>query len=673
MRIRPWHRDSQGQANEVAKKDVLRNISLRFKLLMILLLPLVGFLWLAGLFIADRYQTLRDMEATVQASATAQKVSRLIDTLQRERGASGVYLGSQGKVMKNRLPVMRRDTDEAIEAVRASLSAAGGQGEAVAALNALQGTRGQIDALGIDGRESGARFTATIKSLIGFTYALKNSVDVIQLSEALGSLNQFIEMKERAGRERATLGVVFDQDHFDAGLLASFSGNLGEFSAYLENFRRAAPADFVRQFDEKLQQPSSLEVARLQRLAFDVPLGAPLGVNPEAWFETATTRIDLLGQVEEALGKSVGDMAATARARASVQLWTTLALVLGALLAVTLLSYVIIRNINRSVAAVNEALVALSSRDLTARAAYQGQDEFGVIANNLNHMADELTQVVQEIGNATGQLATAAEECSAVTVQTSESVERQRQGTELVVTAINQMSATVREVAKSTNDAAELSQRVNRSTAQGKNEIDSTITVIRELSTQADQTAEIIGHLKQESDSISSVLDVIRGIAEQTNLLALNAAIEAARAGDHGRGFAVVASEVRVLAQKTQESTGDIQQMIANLQAGSDRAARSMQETLATVQAGASNVERAGELLAEIADGVAGISDRNIQIASAAEEQSSVAEDINRNVTEINDVAIQVSAGAEQTATTSLELARLAEQQQQLVGRFKVA
>jgi len=193
------------------------------------------------------------------------------------------------------------------------------------------------------------------------------------------------------------------------------------------------------------------------------------------------------------------------------------------------------------------------------------------------------------------------------------------------------------------------------------------------LSTQAEQTAGIIADLKSETDSISSVLDVIRGIAEQTNLLALNAAIEAARAGDHGRGFAVVASEVRVLAQKTQESTGDIQQMIANLQAGSDRAARSMQDTLGTVQTGASNVVRAGELLARIAEGVTGISDRNMQIASATEEQSLVAEDINRNVMQINDVAIQVSAGAEQTAATSLELARLSEQQQQLVGRFTLA
>ncbi|MFJ1340887.1 methyl-accepting chemotaxis protein [Pseudomonas caricapapayae] len=288
-------------------------------------------------------------------------------------------------------------------------------------------------------------------------------------------------------------------------------------------------------------------------------------------------------------------------------------------------------------------------------------------------MSEQFTDIVEEIGNATAQVATAAEESSAVTLQTSRSVEQQRQSTELVATAINEMSATVREVAHSTSDAACMSQQINVSTTQGLVEIESTIELIRQLSDQAEQTATTIDDLKHESDAISSVLDVIRGIAEQTNLLALNAAIEAARAGDHGRGFAVVASEVRTLAQRTQESTGSIQQMISNLQIGSDRASSSMLETLGKAQSGASKIGRAGELLAEIADGVARINDRNIQIASAAEEQSAVSEDINRNVNEINDLVIQVSAGAQQTAVTSQELARLAEHQQDLVSQFKVA
>lgn len=652
---------------------MLRNIPLSLKLLLILACPVLGFLWLATLQVVGSYQTLQEMDRTQEASAAAQKVSQLITVVQRERGASGVFLGSQGKSMQDVLIRMRGQTDTALAEARALSGEAEAQlDEALAALNGLDATRGQIDKLAINNRESGARYTAIIRTLIGYTHALERSVDDPSLARALSSLNQFIEMKERAGRERAMLGVVFNQDRFDADLLSTSSRNLGEFSAYSEGFRRNASAAFVGKLDEKMQQPSGLEVARLQKLAFETPLGQPLGVKAETWFQTSTNRIDLMGEVETELGQSVSTLAGEARNQAAAVLWMTLIGVLVALAVVAVLSYLIISNIQFAVREANTALLALSKRDLTARSAYQGNDEFGAITRNLNTMASELAQTIREIGSATAQVATAAEESSAVTLQTSNSLQRQRQGTELVVTAINEMSATVREVAQSTNDAADMSRQVNLNTTQGRQEIERTVEVIRELSTQADETARIIGDLKQESDSISTVLDVIRGIADQTNLLALNAAIEAARAGDHGRGFAVVASEVRTLAQKTQESTVSIQEMIANLQKGSDLAAHSMQETLGKARAGAVNIERAGDLLAEIAAGVAGISDRNMQIATAAEEQSAVAEDINRNVVEINDVAIQVSSGAEQTAATSLELARLAEHQQKLVSRFQL-
>nr|WP_041706111.1 methyl-accepting chemotaxis protein [Pseudomonas fulva] len=652
---------------------MLRNIPLSLKLMLILACPLLGFLWLAALQVNSSYQTLQEMEQTQQASDVAQKVSQLITVLQRERGASGVFLGSQGKNMQDVLLRMRGQTDTALADARSLGNVDAGLSEALAALSGLEAMRGQIDKLAINNRESGARFTDIIRKLIGYTHAVERSVTDPTLARALSSLNQFIEMKERAGRERAMLGVVFNQDRFDADLLSTFSRNLGEFTAYSEGFRRNASPEFVSKLDEKMQQPSGLEVARLQKLAFETPLGQPLGVKATDWFQTSTNRIDLMGEVENELGASVGDLATQARSKASAMLWMTLISVLIAMAVVAALSYLIIRNINLAVGEANRALLSLSQRDLTARSAYVGKDEFGEISRNLNIMAGELTQIVQEIGSATAQVATAAEECSAVTLQTSNSLERQRQGTELVVTAINEMSATVREVAQSTNDAAEMSRQVNVNTTQGRQEIERTVEVIRELSTQADDTARIIADLKHESDSISSVLDVIRGIADQTNLLALNAAIEAARAGDHGRGFAVVASEVRTLAQKTQESTGNIQEMIANLQRGSDLATQSMQETLDKARAGASNIERAGGLLADIASGVSSISDRNMQIAAAAEEQSAVAEDINRNVVEINDVAIQVSSGAEQTAVTSQELARLADHQQKLVSRFRLA
>ncbi|WP_439871523.1 methyl-accepting chemotaxis protein [Pseudomonas syringae] len=636
--------------------------------------PLLGFLAFAGLFVADKSENLGDMRRAVTATAVAQKLSNVVTTLQRERGASGVFLGSGGKSMQDKLKAFRQETEKAISEMRAqSTDGIPGPDKVYRALDDLTALRLKVDALGINNTESSTRFTDVIKTLVGFSYSLEASIEDPEILRGLSSLNQFVDMKERAGRERVLLVQAFNQNRFDAPLLSRFSRNLGEFSGYLEAFQRWSPEVFKTKLNDVMQQPGSLEVARLQRLGFDTPMGDPLNVKPEDWFNLATSRIDLMAQVEAELGQNVVSLATDARSSAQSSLYVAVATVVLMLIVVLWLASVIIRNIKVAVVDVNRTLIALSTRDLTARTRYVGKDEFGEISRNLDNMAQQISDVIRDIGSATAQVATAAEQSSAVALQTSQNVAQQRQGTDQVATAISEMSATVKDVARSTTDAAAMSQRVNTSTVQGKAEIENTISLIQGLSLQAEQTSQIIGELKGESNAISSVLDVIRGVADQTNLLALNAAIEAARAGEQGRGFAVVADEVRNLAKKTQESTVSIQNMIANLQSGSERAATSMQETLGKAQAGASSVVRAGELLEEIAEGIASISDRNIQVASAAEEQSLVAEEIHRNVDDINSLVIQVSAGAEQTAVTSRELARLAEQQQGLVGRFRVS
>ena len=652
---------------------MLRNAPLSTKLLLILMFPLLGFLVFAGIFVADKRETLSEMNRAVTATGTAQKLSDVVTTIQRERGASGVFLGSGGKTMQDELKVLRQETDRAVSAMHAqSTEGLIAPDKMLRAIDGLAGLRQQVDTLAINNGESGTRFTDLIKNLIGFSYSLETSIEDPEILRGLSSLNQFVDMKERSGRERVLLGLAFNQNRFDAPLLSRFSRNMGEFSGYFEAFQRWAPAVFKNKLDAVLQQPASVDVARLQKLGFDTPLGDPLNIKPEDWFNLSTSRIDMMAQVEAELGQTVVSLANVARTDAQRSLYVAIATVILMLIAVLWLASVIIRNIKIAVVDVNRTLISLSTRDLTARTRYTGRDEFGEISRNLDNMAIQIGEVIREIGSATAQVATAAEQSSAVALQTSNNVVQQRQGTDQVVTAISEMSATVKDVARSTTDAAEMSQRVNASTMQGKAEIENTISLIKGLEVQAEQTSRIIEELKGESYSISSVLDVIRGVAEQTNLLALNAAIEAARAGEQGRGFAVVADEVRNLAKKTQDSTVSIQKMIANLQSGSDRAATSMQETLGKAQEGASNVVRAGELLEEIAEGIATISDSNIQVASAAEQQSQVAEEIHRNVNDINTLVIQVSAGAEQTAVTSRELARLAEQQQGLVGRFKV-
>ena len=653
---------------------MLKNAALSTKLLLILLLPLTGFLLICGLFLEERYQTLENLDHTMAASATAQGVSALITRLQRERGASGAFLSSGGTALRDELRTYRQDSDKAQHALRAlRVSDDAALQPVLKILDGLPDLRTKVDDLTVSGTQSSAAYTEMIQTLIGCNGKLEAEVEDPAIKRALNALNLFVEMKERAGRERALLGIAFSRNRLDLPILVQIARNLGEFTAYTDAFRQRSAPEIIQRFESILQQPGALELAQLQRRALYSTPGKPLNVQPQTWFDLATQRIDQLGTLETELGAGVITTTELTRVEASRALWTTLGLMLVLLVAVSVLAWLVIRNIRQAVGQVNGTLTRLATRDLSARCAYRGRDEFGTITGNLNLMSQELGQVIQEIRTATQQLATAAEEASAVAIQTSENVAQQRLGTDQVATAIAEMSATVKDVARSTTEAAEGSRLVEASTRQGRRELKATIGLVQGLSVQAERTAQIIVELKQETDAISLVLDVINGIAGQTNLLALNAAIEAARAGDAGRGFAVVADEVRSLAQKTQQSTGSIQQMISHLQSGADRAAQAMQETLSQVQTGAGNMLRAGELLNEIAEGVTLINDRNIQVASAAEQQSQVAEDISRNVSDIHDLVIQVSAGAEQTAVTSRELARLADAQQSLVGRFQVA
>ncbi|EGH14194.1 methyl-accepting chemotaxis protein, partial [Pseudomonas savastanoi pv. glycinea str. race 4] len=391
------------------------------KLLLILMFPLLGFLAFAGIFVADKSENLSDMRRAVTATSAVQKLSNVVTTIQRERGASGVFLGSGGKSMQDKLKSFRQETDQAMGEMRAqSTEGIPGPEKVNRALDDLIALRLKVDALAINNTESGTRFTDIIKTLIGFTYSMEASIEDPQILRALSSLNQFVDMKERAGRERVLLGLAFNQNRFDAALLSRFSRNLGEFSGYFEAFQRWSPEAFKTRLNDVLQQPGSLEVARLQRLGFDTPLGDPLNIKPEDWFNLSTNRIDLMARVEAELGQTVVGLATDARSAAQSSLYVAVATVIVMLIVVLWLASVIIRNIKVAVVDVNRTLVALSTRDLTARTRYTGKDEFGEISRNLDNMAQQISEVIREIGSATSQVATAAGQSSAVALQTSQ-------------------------------------------------------------------------------------------------------------------------------------------------------------------------------------------------------------------------------------------------------------
>lgn len=302
-----------------------------------------------------------------------------------------------------------------------------------------------------------------------------------------------------------------------------------------------------------------------------------------------------------------------------------------------------------------------------------GRDEVGVVLNGLREMVRNLRQLVGDLQGSAMEVAAAAEQLSAVTVQTSEGVQRQRHEVEQVASAMHQMSASISDVAASAEQASNAAQDSDKTTSDGERLVSVSLQSIQELAKDIQASADMVSLVKDKSTNVTAVLDVIKGIAEQTNLLALNAAIEAARAGEQGRGFAVVASEVRSLAQRTQQSTTEIEALLEELQSGVGQAVTSMEQNRKRAESSVEHSAQVVNALQRISGAVATIVSMNLQIASGATEQSAVAEDINSSVQRINTIADQSASGSDEVSRSSEELARLGHQLQSMTERFELS
>jgi len=314
----------------------------------------------------------------------------------------------------------------------------------------------------------------------------------------------------------------------------------------------------------------------------------------------------------------------------------------------------------------------MADGDFSGAITVNSGDEIGQIAESAGKMQGDISDMVQRINQSVYTLSTSAEEMSHVSDQANQAMMAQRQETDQVATAMNQMTATVHEVAQNAQLAADSASQANAEVGTGQSVVNDAISAIGSLVQKVEQASDVIHNLESDSVEIGSVLDVIRSIAEQTNLLALNAAIEAARAGEQGRGFAVVADEVRTLASRTQESTEEIQKMIERLQSGSQEAVEAMNQSRSQADVTRDTAAKAGEVLTAITSSVTNINDMNALIASAAEEQNSVAEEVNRNVVNISQASETTAESVASTAKSSEDLRNIAEELKHVVSRIKV-
>ncbi|MBP8173808.1 MAG: methyl-accepting chemotaxis protein [Aeromonadaceae bacterium] len=358
-------------------------------------------------------------------------------------------------------------------------------------------------------------------------------------------------------------------------------------------------------------------------------------------------------------------------ARAQLVIWS---LIGASLLIVILAAWILGEQIRKPLQRLLEQAEQVANGDLTSRLDYSrfSHDEIGTLARAFGKMQQNLRSLVEEMGRAVSQVGSATEEVSAIASQSAIGQQTQQNDITYLATAMNEMSSTVNEVARSTTQAANAAQQANREALAGGQIVQETLQAIQVVANEVEHVTQVVHELEQDSTRIGVVLEVIGSIAEQTNLLALNAAIEAARAGEQGRGFAVVADEVRTLAKRTQQSTQEINSIIATLQKRGQEAVQATQKGQNLVELCVGKAAQAGSSIESIAAAVADISDMNTQIATATEEQSSVAEDLNRNIVNINQVSHEIGEAASQTATACKDLSALAHHLSELSQRFRI-
>jgi methyl-accepting chemotaxis protein len=380
-----------------------------------------------------------------------------------------------------------------------------------------------------------------------------------------------------------------------------------------------------------------------------------------------STMEDQIDQLTDFNDKGAAQAGQTAANIYSTGRWLVIGIIVGVVLLTMGLALLLTRSIVSPISDALSVAERIANSDLSKDVKVTGADEAGRLLKALAQMQENLRNTIVQISDSSTQLASASEEMTAVTEASSRGLVAQNDEVNQAATAVTEMSAAVDEVARNAESASQDSKRTQGFTQSGQERVAQTLKSIQRLSGNVEQTSEQIQGLSDRAQDISKVVEVIRGIAEQTNLLALNAAIEAARAGEQGRGFAVVADEVRALAHRTQLSTQEIEQMIATIQADSEQAVQAMNTSRDLATQSLSIAQEASSSLDEIATAITQINERNLQIATASEEQSHVAREVDQNLLRIRDLASQSAAGASQTASASSEMSQLAINLNQLV------